>query len=105
MSLTIICLYIIFGMFIYLFFHYKFLKIFENTLIRSVFTKTKIRNKCGIWSIPGPINIPFVGTKWVFLWKYKMSQIHKAYEGEVIELEKEEFQLNEHCLTAIYRLL
>lgn len=82
MSLTIICLYIIFGMFIYLFFHYKFLKLFENTLVRSVFTKSKIRNKCGIWSIPGPTNIPFVGTKWIFWWKYKMSQIHKAYEGK-----------------------
>lgn len=90
MSLTIICLYIIFGMFIYLFFHYKFLKLFENTLIRSVFTASKIRNKCGIWSIPGPINIPFVGTKWIFLWKYKMSQIHKAYEGTRTSKKKNE---------------
>lgn len=80
MSITIICLYIIFGMFIYLFFHYKFLKIFENTLVRNLFATSKTSNKGGIWSIPGPISIPFVGTKWIFLWKYKMSQIHKAYE-------------------------
>lgn len=83
MSLTIICLYIIIAMFIYLFFHYKFLKLFENTLVRSVFSKSKIRNnERGIWSIPGPVNIPFVGTKWIFFWKYKISQIHRAYEGK-----------------------
>lgn len=35
-----------------------------------------------IWSIPGPLNVPFIGTKWIFLWKYKMSQIHKVYEGK-----------------------
>lgn len=75
-------------MFIYLFFHYKFLKLFENILIRSVFTISKIRKKCGIWSIPGPINIPFIGTKWIFWWKYKMSQIHKAYEGTDVRVLK-----------------
>ncbi|KAJ6626777.1 Ecdysone 20-monooxygenase [Pseudolycoriella hygida] len=80
MSVTIICLYIISAMFIYLFFHYKFLKLFENTSTLSIFTKSKMSNKCGIWSIPGPMNIPFVGTKWIFLWQYKMSQIHKTYE-------------------------
>lgn len=35
-----------------------------------------------VWSIPGPLRLPLFGTKWIYLWKYKMSKIHEVYRGE-----------------------
>lgn len=35
-----------------------------------------------VWSIPGPVRIPFFGTKWIYLWKYKLSKIHEVYRGK-----------------------
>lgn len=35
-----------------------------------------------LWSIPGPLSIPFFGTKWIYLWKYKLSKIHEVYRGK-----------------------
>lgn len=37
-----------------------------------------------IWSIPGPLSIPFFGTKWIYLWKYKLSKIHEVYKGTIV---------------------
>lgn len=37
-----------------------------------------------VWSIPGPLKVPFLGTKWIYLWKYKMSKIHEVYRGKVL---------------------
>lgn len=36
-----------------------------------------------VWSIPGPLRLPFFGTKWIYLWKYKLSKIHEVYRGMV----------------------
>lgn len=36
-----------------------------------------------IWSIPGPLIVPFLGSKWIYLWKYKMTKIHEVYRGTV----------------------
>lgn len=35
-----------------------------------------------IWEIPGPFVLPFLGTKWIFFRRYKISKIHEAYEGK-----------------------
>ncbi|XP_077293996.1 cytochrome P450 family 24 subfamily A member shade isoform X2 [Arctopsyche grandis] len=32
-----------------------------------------------IWKIPGPVYLPFVGTRWIFFWRYKMTKVHEAY--------------------------
>lgn len=81
MSLTVICLYIMFGMSFFMFLHYKFLKIFEYCTSKSyrISTSGKKRN---IWSIPGPLNLPLVGTKWIFFWQYSISQIHDVYASK-----------------------
>ncbi|XP_055376931.1 ecdysone 20-monooxygenase [Condylostylus longicornis] len=43
------------------------------------FLKQKRERKKSIWDIPGPMILPFFGTKWIFLWKYKISKLHEAY--------------------------
>lgn len=46
-------------------------------------TSTMSMSTNDIWSIPGPLKIPFLGTKWIYLWKYKLSKIHEVYRGTV----------------------
>lgn len=108
MSLTIVFGYVAVTMFLYMFFHYKFLKIFDNctsfclSQLPAIFkngyqddtdseTMTTggsahrggdVRRPLTVWDIPGPINLPMIGTKWVFLWKYSITQIHKVYAGD-----------------------
>lgn len=41
----------------------------------------KLNTTKDVWSIPGPLRLPFFGTKWIYLWKYKMSKIHEVYRG------------------------
>lgn len=106
MSLTLVCLYIIIGLCFLLFVNYKFLKLFIASLNHKFTTDAnrnniKVANKnaafdndhsndqlssahksSNMWSIPGPLSIPFMGTKWIYLWKYKMSKIHEVYRGK-----------------------
>lgn len=45
----------------------------------------KPKKRRGIWDIPGPRRIPFLGTKWIFLLffrRYKMTKLHEVYAGE-----------------------
>lgn len=110
MSLTLIFSYIAISMFLYMFFHYKFLKIFDGWTsfcmrqLPVIFkratkpTDTNLlagpqrmvvvgeRRLPGVWDIPGPSSVPFLGTKWIFLWKYSITQMHKVYEGDVLWL-------------------
>lgn len=107
MSLTIVCLYIVIGLCFLLFVNYKFLKRFITFLHHTNYTyktnlntatvsnnNTTFNNKNtskdyrplqlasdsrSVWSIPGPLKIPFFGTKWIYLWKYKMTKIHEVY--------------------------
>lgn len=100
MSLTIVCLYIVIGLCFLLFVNYKFLKRFIGSLNHTKYTNnvnlnatnisnnnTTFNNKnadyssmaLDIWSIPGPLKIPFFGTKWIYLWKYKLAKIHEVY--------------------------
>lgn len=100
MSLTLVCLYIIIGLSFLLFINYKFLKRFiaahdtnrNNEKIANNNTQFNNNNASesysssrvappDVWSIPGPLRIPFLGTKWIYLWKYKMSKIHEVYWG------------------------
>lgn len=97
MSLTLVCMYIVVGLCFLLFVNYKFLKLFITSLNQKFTTDAnrnniKVSNKNStfvsdkgqnIWSIPGPLKIPFLGTKWIYLWKYKMSKIHEVYRGEI----------------------
>lgn len=101
MSLSLVCLYIVIGLCFLLFVNYKFLKLFIATLNQKFTTDAnrnnmKISNKnasynndnqeCKIrqnmWSLPGPLRVPLLGTKWIYLWRYKMSKIHEVYRGE-----------------------
>lgn len=109
MSLTLVCLYIIIGLCCLLFINYKFLKIFitpnrkysgnavvgdpakniNNNNIGDESAQKQHRvvahdrlKRVGVWSIPGPLSIPFFGTKWIYLWKYNLSKIHEVYRGE-----------------------
>lgn len=50
--------------------------LFKEKLSKSMVTDD-------VWNIPGPKNIPFIGTKWVFFWKYKLIKLHEAYAGNV----------------------
>lgn len=94
MSLTIVCLYIVIGLCFLLFVNYKFLKRFITFLHHTKYTNNNTtfnnKNSCKdyiklasdnrtVWSIPGPLKIPFFGTKWIYLWKYKMAKIHEVY--------------------------
>lgn len=129
MSVSIVCLYIIFVLCFILFVNYKFLKLFitpplekysadansnstaipnknatitttthhndnsnkhnnnnnnnysniNNNLANQYDAKSMCTND--VWSIPGPLRLPFFGTKWIYLWKYKMSKIHEVYRG------------------------
>lgn len=90
MSLTLVYCYIIVGIFGLLFINYKFLKLFfsakskaKATAVSSNGTAATLdENRNDVWSIPGPIILPIIGTKWIYLWKYKMSKIHEVYQGE-----------------------
>lgn len=85
MSLTLVCFYILIGLCFLLFVNYKFLKRFipsqnEKCKHDSNRNVTKIAN---YMSIPGPMRIPCLGTKWIYLWKYEMSKIHEVYRGNL----------------------
>lgn len=106
MTLILVCIYIIIVLCFLLFVNYKFLKLFitrpsqkythaANRNNIKVSNKNTTFNNNGeedhfcssrkgtnIWSIPGPLRIPFLGTKWIYLWKYKMSKIHEVYRGK-----------------------
>lgn len=110
MSLTLVCCYIIMGLCFLLFVNYKFLKLFitapkythdansNNSKITNqninnnnvgdhpvqITTATMVTSSTAndVWSIPGPLRLPLFGTKWIYLWKYKMSKIHEVYRGE-----------------------
>lgn len=107
MSLTLVCLYIIFGLCFLLFVNYKFLKRFITSSNHEKYSHDANRNNekmannntnfnnnnanenyssshvaSDVWSIPGPLRIPLLGTKWIYLWKYNMSKIHEVYRGE-----------------------
>lgn len=105
MSLSLVCIYIVIGLCFLLFVNYKFLKLFIASLNQKFTTDAnrnniKISNKNStynndngqydklqnIWSIPGPLRVPFLGTKWIYLWKYKMSKIHEVYRGKIIRI-------------------
>lgn len=97
MSTIIFCVYIIVGIiFFILCFCYKlqrFAKFAKRKLaatVANVDTNLNIDNnkmdERGIWSIPGPLILPFLGTKWIFFWRYKMNKIHQVYEGKGIIL-------------------
>lgn len=105
MSLALVYFYIIIGLCFLLFVNYKFIKFFMKSSnqkythdmnlndINDSNKKTKFDNnninenyssshvKSNIWSIPGPLRFPFLGTKWIYLWKYKLSKIHEVYRG------------------------
>lgn len=107
MTLILVCIYIIIVLCFLLFVNYKFLKLFitapsqkythdANRNNIKVSNKNTTFNNNGaedqycssrkgkdIWSIPGPLRIPFLGTKWIYLWKYKMSKIHQVYRGKL----------------------
>lgn len=112
-SLTVIFGYIASCLFLYLFFHYKFLKILNICTLFWLRQQapakgaTTYANKSSasssstddqqssaaavpivavrpktVWDIPGPAVWPLFGTKWIFLWKYSMAQLHKVYAGD-----------------------
>lgn len=93
--------YIATSMLLYIFFHYKLLKILDVCILfcmrhvhtpkgvagaatafvapRAVIAVPRART---VWDIPGPAVLPLLGTKWIFLWKYSMTQMHKVYAGD-----------------------
>lgn len=106
LTLSLVCLYIIIGLCFLLFVNYKFLKRFITSSNNQKYSHDTNRNNekiannntnfnnnnatenyspspvtSDVWSIPGPLRIPFLGTKWIYLWKYKMSKIHEVYWG------------------------
>lgn len=77
MALTIILLYIV----IILIICTTFLEGSIDKLLRLA-ASVKGRKASGdldVWQIPGPKLIPFLGTKWIFFWKYKLSKLHEMY--------------------------
>lgn len=52
--------------------------------VAAAATVTANSSRNDIWSIPGPLSIPFFGTKWIYLWKYKLSKIHEVYKGKCV---------------------
>lgn len=125
-SLTIFFGYIATCMLLYVFFHYKFLKILDVCTVfclrhvpankaaavaaaAAVVHRAAAQKGDGpmghaaaaqqqpaapaprsrtVWDIPGPAVLPLLGTKWVFLWKYSMTQLHKVYAGECTQIGK-----------------
>lgn len=65
----------------------------KNTLLEDFYHAELIqpevpkRRRRGIWDIPGPKRIPFLGTKWIFLLffrRYKMTKLHEVYAGKTL---------------------
>lgn len=87
MPLTLVYCYIIIGICCLLFLNYKFLKIFFSSKVTALKQTEGVDAPAGVsvskdvWSIPGPMRVPIFGTKWIYLWKYKMSKIHEVYGG------------------------
>lgn len=104
MSLTLVFFYIIIGLCFLLFINYKFLKLFitpnrkfairdANSNTTSMSNKNHNSTENDVWSIPGPVSIPFIGTKWIYFWKYKLSKIHEVYRGERTDGQKSCFNI------------
>lgn len=121
MSLSLVCMYIVIGLCFLLFVNYKFLKLFIASLNQKFNTDAnrnnmKISNKnstynndnrvCNkrqnIWSLPGPLRVPFLGTKWIYLWKYKMSKIHEVYRGKFRDEKLQSYELYSFPLSFMY---
>jgi hypothetical protein len=49
-------------------------------IVRSIPVQDSNR-KYDIDRIPGPVCLPFIGTSWIYWWRYKKNKIHEAYEG------------------------
>lgn len=125
MSLSLVCMYIVIGLCFLLFVNYKFLKLFIASLNQKFTTDAnrnniKVSNKNpsynndhreykrqDIWSLPGPLRIPFLGTKWIYLWKYKMSKIHEVYRGKIYALPLPEMvsRLEHFCMFFMQNIL
>lgn len=55
----------------------------NNNLKSTHYEHLQMQSMNNLWSIPGPLSLPFLGTKWIYLWKYKMSKIHEVYQGNI----------------------
>lgn len=95
MMLTVILIYIaVISFLIYTFKNKKPLKWSEvlNTIPFHHYLKSSIYHKNDIedtWKIPGPVILPFFGTKWRNI---KMNKLHEYYESKKV------YNINRNCV-------
>lgn len=80
MLLTIFFLCVILGLLLWLFLSCKF----SRLLLEFVYEVNSNERNAHTLSIPGPRTIPFFGSKWIYIWKYKLSKVHEVYAGKVL---------------------
>lgn len=81
MAVAIILIYFTIVLAIFYTYSHKFLKFF-NSLKFIKFKYVKEEKSYDTWHIPGPLSLPFVGTKWIYFWKYKINKLHEVYDGK-----------------------
>lgn len=80
MSLAIILIYVVIVLGIFYTYRHKSFKVLD------VLKLIRFRADCPTFAqssysrIPGPLALPLIGTKWMFYWKYKLSELHEYYE-------------------------
>lgn len=78
MPIAVILVYALIILIIFFAFFDKSHYILET--IKNILYSTRHKFPKTVWNLPGPVQLPLLGTKWIFYTKYKFSKLHLAYQ-------------------------